>query len=1263
MADRFPLIVNAISKKIEEIASGDRIDFSGNGIVISGDGGNGKYLTSNGSTVFWDIPGDVYLTQTQTITNKTFETCTISGTNNTLTNIPNTALVNSGITVNGVTIALGGTVTTPDNNTIYSISVVDGLAATEKIIRLTSGGNFGAGVTDDVSLVAGSNVTLSRTGDAITINSSYVDTNTVTRLKSSVGGVFQDGDVTIAATGSSTVSQDSATKTITINSTYVDTITKLRVSNSGTLASGDFTFVQGGATTITDSGTGTFTISSTDTITRLKASGAVGFIAAGDFTIAAAGASTVSQDIPSKTITITSTDTNTVTRVRGTNSGTYATGDITILASGSTTVSPAPDGSTITISSTDTNTTYTAGSAGGLALTGTQFGLKNVGNLVGSKVIKWDAANNQITNSIIEDNGNTVTIAGDLTVTGVTTTIDTANLRVADNEIELRRGIGLLGSNGGIRLNRTTDGSGAVQTWAALQWFESGGYWRTLDNGGVAHRFVTEGEVQTLTNKTLTSPTLTSPVLGIASATTINGVTITNAASATLTIANNKTFTCNNTLTFTGTDSSSVVFGNGGTVAYTANTLSVFASTSSTQLRGIISDETGIGSLVFNTNPVFSGSIGTTDTSIAVFNTAATGVNAFGVATQIIMGATSGTTQIRNSVLLDKAVTLGSVAGDAITVNGTPTFNTDIEIRGIDVGRGGNNILGNMRIGQDALFSNTTGSQNTAVGYEAGYTINSGAGNVVVGYDALHDLSTGQYNVALGRSAVTNMLTGGKNIGIGANTLEANTTGNGNVCIGHYAGAGATGTGNVLIGPADDENITNATYRPPNPTGNRQLVIGSGTGTWMRGDSAFSVYFPQSVDINGSVTIGGNLTVSGTTTTINSTVIKVDDKAIELGDVQSVSFTATVTNNSSTITSVSATSNLIPGMVVTISTAGITVPAGTQISTISGNQITLTNNVSGNSGTATFNAVGPSDTSADGGGIILKGTTDKTLLWDDADDAWTSSEHMDLASGKAYKINGTNVLTATALGAGVSGSSLTTVGNLLNLTVTGAITANGGINLGDSDIAYFGNSNDLEIFHDGNNSYIKDAGTGSLIVLTDAFTVNNAANTENMIVAQQDGAVTLMYNGLKKFETTSTGATVTGTLTVTEGLVLGVADTSSAHINSFELMTFNIDTDNDDTNRYFGWYKNASSGAGTELLKLDETGNLTPGADATQDLGSASFRWANIYSADLQLSNEGAANDVDGTWGQYTIQEGEEDLFLINRRSGKKYKFMLQEVN
>lgn len=87
------------------------------------------------------------------------------------------------------------------------------------------------------------------------------------------------------------------------------------------------------------------------------------------------------------------------------------------------------------------------------------------------------------------------------------------------------------------------------------------------------------------------------------------------------------------------------------------------------------------------------------------------------------------------------------------------------------------------------------------------------------------------------------------------------------------------------------------------------------------------------------------------------------------------------------------------------------------------------------------------------------------------------------------------------------------------------------------------------------------------------------------------------------------------------------------------------------------------SGTTTERLKIDSSGNVTPGANATQNLGSSSLRWANIFSADLQLSNEGSQNDIDGTWGNYTIQEGENDLFLINRRNGKKYKFVLQEVN
>ena len=74
------------------------------------------------------------------------------------------------------------------------------------------------------------------------------------------------------------------------------------------------------------------------------------------------------------------------------------------------------------------------------------------------------------------------------------------------------------------------------------------------------------------------------------------------------------------------------------------------------------------------------------------------------------------------------------------------------------------------------------------------------------------------------------------------------------------------------------------------------------------------------------------------------------------------------------------------------------------------------------------------------------------------------------------------------------------------------------------------------------------------------------------------------------------------------------------------------------------------------------SGNIMPGADNTLNLGSLTQRWANIYVGDMNLSNKGASNMVDGTWGNFTLQEGENDLFIINNRSGKRYKFNLTEI-
>ena len=73
--------------------------------------------------------------------------------------------------------------------------------------------------------------------------------------------------------------------------------------------------------------------------------------------------------------------------------------------------------------------------------------------------------------------------------------------------------------------------------------------------------------------------------------------------------------------------------------------------------------------------------------------------------------------------------------------------------------------------------------------------------------------------------------------------------------------------------------------------------------------------------------------------------------------------------------------------------------------------------------------------------------------------------------------------------------------------------------------------------------------------------------------------------------------------------------------------------------------------------------HLNPATTNTTDLGTSSLRWRNLYTQDLQLSNESIGkNDVDGTWGDWTLQEGENDIFMINNRNGKKYKINLTEV-
>jgi len=122
---------------------------------------------------------------------------------------------------------------------------------------------------------------------------------------------------------------------------------------------------------------------------------------------------------------------------------------------------------------------------------------------------------------------------------------------------------------------------------------------------------------------------------------------------------------------------------------------------------------------------------------------------------------------------------------------------------------------------------------------------------------------------------------------------------------------------------------------------------------------------------------------------------------------------------------------------------------------------------------------------------------------------------------------------------GVFDGNVTMAGTL---GVTGETTLSANLNLGDNDKAIFGAGDDLQIYHDGSDSYVKDAGTGDLYLQGSNNVQIESAAGANMIYATAGAQVRLFYNGSPKFNTTNTGIDVTGVIT-TDGM------TTSADIN------------------------------------------------------------------------------------------------------------------
>jgi hypothetical protein len=209
------------------------------------------------------------------------------------------------------------------------------------------------------------------------------------------------------------------------------------------------------------------------------------------------------------------------------------------------------------------------------------------------------------------------------------------------------------------------------------------------------------------------------------------------------------------------------------------------------------------------------------------------------------------------------------------------------------------------------------------------------------------------------------------------------------------------------------ENAHETTFTITDPTADRTITFPDATGT---------VAFTTDITV----------TPSSTNTLTNKTLTSPIISGLTISDASIIFEGATANDFETTITLTDPTADrtiTFPDATGTVAlTADFAALAGaTFTGAVSGTSLTLSGDLTVNGTTTNINSTSlvvedknivlgdtatPTDTTADGGGLTLKGATDHTFNWINATDAWTSSEHMDLASGKSYKINNTAISTA-----------------------------------------------------------------------------------------------------------------------------------------------------------------------------------------------------------------------------------------------------------
>lgn len=443
-----------------------------------------------------------------------------------------------------------------------------------------------------------------------------------------------------------------------------------------------------------------------------------------------------------------------------------------------------------------------------------------------------------------------------------------------------------------------------------------------------------------------------------------------------------------------------------------------------------------------------------------------------------------------------------------------------------------------------------------------------------------------------------------------------NTAAGTGISVSHTPGEGSTATISINTAVTADlttaQTLANKTFTTPNigeATGTSLTATGGGIlaraastqdGIEIRGRSGGTgnwevVLTPATLSADRTITLPD---VTGTVVTTGSSLTSSDLSSIlsdETGTGLAVFNTSPNINTS--ITTSSATFNLVNTNVTTLNFAGsaTTLSVGNTAgnTTLNGNVVvggSLTVNgantiinantlVVADKNIQMANLAVQTNTTADGGGILLHGATDKTFYWYDASSSWTSSEHMDLVSGKVYKINNTTVLSSTQI-LGKSVPSGTIVGTsdtqvLSNKAFTGGITYNGstsGTVLLQANAAA------------GTTTITLPATTGTVVTTGDTGTVTSTMIANDSIVnADINSAAAIAYSKLN-LATSIVNADISATAAIDQNKI---ADTVlNPQTTSYTLVLT-------DKNKQV---EISNAGATTLTIPADNTVNMATGA-------------------------------------------------------------------